>query len=64
MARWQGTLSRGSNRIQDVVEPRETTRMYVLILVRVLIRIGMLDHATRRLRFLRTNQAPSRFSKL
>src|SRR6266481_4644225 len=51
MARRQGTLSRGSNRIQDVVEPREATGMYVLILVRVLIRIGMLDHAARRLRF-------------
>ncbi len=51
MARWQGTLSRGSNRIQDVVEPREATRMYVLILVRVLVGIGMLDHAARRLRF-------------
>src|SRR6267154_447220 len=45
MARRQGTLSRGSNRIQDVVEPREATGMYVLILVRVLIRIGMLDHS-------------------
>jgi hypothetical protein len=51
MARRQGTLSRGSNWIQDVVEPREATRMYVLILVRVLIGIGMLDHATSCLRF-------------
>src|SRR6266550_2242089 len=51
MAQRQGTLSRGSNRIQDVVEPREATRMYVLILVRVLVGIRMLDHAARRLRF-------------
>src|SRR5258705_2220546 len=51
MARRKGTLSRGTNRIQDVVEPREATSMHVLILVRVLIRIRMLDHAATSLRF-------------
>jgi hypothetical protein len=51
MALWQSTLSRGTSRIQDVVEPGEATSMYVLILVRVLIRVRMLDHASSRLRF-------------
>jgi hypothetical protein len=51
MARWKGTLSRGTNRIQDVVEPREATSMHILTLVRVLIRIRMLDHAATSLRF-------------
>src|SRR5258708_22991696 len=51
MARRKGTLSRGTNRIQDVVEPREATSMHVLILMRVLIRIRMLDHAATSLRF-------------
>src|SRR5260370_16093638 len=51
MARWKGTLSRGTNRIQDVVEPGEATTLHILTLVRVLIRIRMLDHAATGLRF-------------
>src|SRR6267143_1119566 len=50
MARRQRTLSRGTSRIQDVVEPREATSMYVLFQMRVLIGIRMLDHAASRLR--------------
>src|SRR5258708_19626382 len=60
MARRKGTLSRGTNRIQDVVEPREATSMHVLILLRVLIRIRMLDQPPTTLRF----QTPPRTSPL
>src|SRR2546425_12739605 len=49
MARRRGTLRQGTSRIQDVVEPREATSMYVLILMWVLIRVRMLDHAPSRL---------------
>ena len=52
MARRQSTLGGRASRIQNVAEIRQAAGMHVLILVRILVRIRMLDHPTGRLRFL------------
>jgi len=50
MAWWQSTLRRRASRIQDITEVRQTSRVNGLTLVRVLVWIRMLDHASRGLR--------------
>ena len=46
MAGRQGTLGWSDRRVQYIGEVGETARMNVLILVRILVWIGMLDHAS------------------
>src|SRR5260370_35173339 len=48
----QGTLSRRSGRIHNLTEIRQAAGMHVWILMRVFVRIRMLDHPARGLRFL------------
>src|SRR5216684_4071624 len=52
MTGWQRTWGRRASRIQNVTEIRQATRMHVLILMRIPVRIRMLDHPAGRLRFL------------
>src|SRR6266436_2034881 len=52
MAWRQGTLSRRSGRIHNLTEIRQAAGMHVWILMRVFVRIRMLDHPARGLRFL------------
>src|SRR5713101_1032848 len=49
MAGRQGALRRRTGRIRNIREIRQSAGMYVLILVRILVGIGMLDHPTDRL---------------
>ena len=51
MTGWQRTRGRSAGRIQNVVKVRQAARMNVLILVRILVWIGVLDHPTIGLRF-------------
>jgi len=46
MAWWQSTLRRRASRIQDITEVRQASRVNGLTLMRVLVRIRMLDHAS------------------
>jgi len=52
MAWRQGALGPRSGGIHDVAEIRQAARMYVWILLRIFVRIRMLDHPAGRLRFL------------
>ena len=52
MTGWQRTVRRRADRIQHVTEIRQAAGMHVLILMRIAVRIRMLDHPAGRLRFL------------
>lgn len=47
----QGARGRAAGRIQDIIKVRQTAGMDVLILMRILVWIGVLDHSASGLRF-------------
>src|SRR6266852_195228 len=52
MTGWQRALRRRAGRIQNIAEIRQAAGMHVLILMRIFVRIRMLDHPASRLCFL------------
>src|SRR5437879_12084653 len=53
----RGALGRRTSGIHDVAEIRQAAGMHILVLMRIFIRIRMLDHPADRLRFLHDPRA-------